>query len=283
MLMDNHGTMYATFWGKNYINSWNTSQPFEEQRFYEVTALNTYWPFTLSSDQIGTLWITVFDEEREPRYRLLKAAVGAKSFKASPERSSVSFPTTTKSWTPAEETATTEVQESSVFKEELNQYRLYIIILICFIVFCIVLLGLIILWLILRQKRNNSIPPNTNEAQEMSVIADNYDDVGPAEEPLYEEIKHDQAAAPAAPSLYERPIILTISPRSARRVKAMPERPRTFEKFGEAPRAPVEFEYDYVRTSQLEPLYDDVAPETSATPPGGDTTSESAQYLKIMP
>ncbi|CAB3382864.1 Hypothetical predicted protein [Cloeon dipterum] len=85
MLIDNHGTMYAAFWEKNYINSWNTSQPFEEQRFYEDAGLNTYWPFNFAFDQNGTLWMTVFDKTRKPKYRLLKTAVDARSFKASPE------------------------------------------------------------------------------------------------------------------------------------------------------------------------------------------------------
>ncbi|XP_065334364.1 protein yellow-like [Cloeon dipterum] len=82
MLMDNHGTAYAAFLEKNYIHSWNTSQPFREQSFHEVAGLNSYWPFTFALDQNGTLWMTVFDEERKPKYRLLKAAA---AFMASPE------------------------------------------------------------------------------------------------------------------------------------------------------------------------------------------------------
>ncbi|XP_065333247.1 protein yellow-like [Cloeon dipterum] len=82
MLIDNHGTMYATFDRENYISSWITAQPFQEQRFHEVTGLNFSWPYTLALDQNGTLWVTVFDQNRKPKYRLLKAAVGGKSFKA---------------------------------------------------------------------------------------------------------------------------------------------------------------------------------------------------------
>ncbi|XP_065336575.1 protein yellow-like [Cloeon dipterum] len=36
MLMDNHGTMYAAFYRKNYIASWNPYQSMQEQRFLEV-------------------------------------------------------------------------------------------------------------------------------------------------------------------------------------------------------------------------------------------------------
>ncbi|XP_065335126.1 protein yellow-like [Cloeon dipterum] len=74
MLIDNQGTMYAAFQGNNFIYSWKTSQPFEEQRFHEVAGLDTGLPFTLALDQNGTLWMTVFDDKRKPRYMLLKAA-----------------------------------------------------------------------------------------------------------------------------------------------------------------------------------------------------------------
>ncbi|XP_065335413.1 protein yellow-like isoform X2 [Cloeon dipterum] len=267
MVMDNQGIMYTSYLKKNFINSWNSSQPFEEQRFLEFAGLmNIVRTFTFALDQNGMLWITVFDADRKPRFRLLKAAVGSKSSKASPERPSF-----------------------------FHQYRLYIIILICFIVLCVVLSSLIILWRILRKKRTNSLPPNTNEALQMSVFCDNQevqdddsrpssvaascDDIGSAEG-LYAEVIHDQVAAtPPSPDLYERPIIL--SPRSARRVKALPERPRSFEKFGDAPRAPVQL-VD-VGPAQPENLYDDVAPETSRTTRCECTSSESAQYLQLFP
>ncbi|CAB3380111.1 Hypothetical predicted protein [Cloeon dipterum] len=35
MVVDNRGTMYAGFFNKNYISSWNGSQPFQEQRYFE--------------------------------------------------------------------------------------------------------------------------------------------------------------------------------------------------------------------------------------------------------
>ncbi|XP_065335184.1 protein yellow-like [Cloeon dipterum] len=79
MLMDNHGTKYAAFLWKNYLNAWNTSRPFQEQRVYDVTGLESFWPFTFAFDQNGTLWMTVFEDERKPRCRLLKAALAANS------------------------------------------------------------------------------------------------------------------------------------------------------------------------------------------------------------
>ncbi|CAB3382142.1 Hypothetical predicted protein [Cloeon dipterum] len=91
MLMDNHGTMYAAFLWENYTSSWNSSQPLQEQRFFEVARKNIYWPFTFALDQNGTIWMTVFDTimntGRPISQRLFKAAVGAKSymFEAPPE------------------------------------------------------------------------------------------------------------------------------------------------------------------------------------------------------
>ncbi|CAB3376938.1 Hypothetical predicted protein [Cloeon dipterum] len=269
MLMDNQGIMYTAYLDKNYIHSWNSSQPFlQKQRFLEFAGLSSRSPFTFALDQNGMLWITVFDIDKKPRFRLLKAAVGAKSSKVSP---GTLIPTSI-------------TERPSFF----HQYRLYIIILISFIVLCVVLSSLIILWNILRKKRNNSLPKYTNEALQMSVFSDNQevqdedsrpsvpascDDVGTAEG-LYAEAIYDRVAAtPPSPDLYESPIRL--SPRSARRVKAMPERPRSFEKFGEAPRAPIQFEYDYVRTAEPENLYDDVAPETSSSQHCEYTTCEN--------
>ncbi|XP_065334699.1 protein yellow-like isoform X2 [Cloeon dipterum] len=63
MLMDNQGTLYAAFWGKNYISSWNSSQPFAEHRFYEVAGLNTDYPFSFNLDQSGAFWMAVFDDK----------------------------------------------------------------------------------------------------------------------------------------------------------------------------------------------------------------------------
>ncbi|XP_065334520.1 uncharacterized protein LOC135935872 [Cloeon dipterum] len=80
--------VYAAFLWKNYASSWNSSQPLQEQRFREVAGKDSYWPFTIALDQNGTLWMTVFDTNREkPSQKLLKAAVGAKSymFEAPPE------------------------------------------------------------------------------------------------------------------------------------------------------------------------------------------------------
>ncbi|XP_065334481.1 protein yellow-like [Cloeon dipterum] len=113
MLMDNHGTMYAAFLGKNYIRSWNGSQPFEEQRFHEVAGLRSEWPFTFALDENGTFWMTEFNEENKPRYRLLKATLEGKSSEALPVTPAIPT-TTTKPSTPAEETsATTDAGEQN--------------------------------------------------------------------------------------------------------------------------------------------------------------------------
>ncbi|CAB3377162.1 Hypothetical predicted protein [Cloeon dipterum] len=193
MLIDNHGTLYAAFWGNNQILSWNTSQPFEVQRFHEVGNLTTVnRRFTFALDSSGTIWMTeVNNTANKPRYKLLKASVGASSAtpaipitttissKTKPTPGNLNIPTKTKSSTPAKENATTQAQESSI----LNENRIIIISLICSNVFIVVFSSLIILWLIpMTQKRNNSLPRNTSEEQEMSVFCD----VGPSELQLEE-------------------------------------------------------------------------------------------------
>ncbi|XP_065336509.1 protein yellow-like [Cloeon dipterum] len=120
MLMDNHGTIYAAFWGKNYTSSWNSSLPFQEQRFHEVAKLTAVWPFTFALDSMGTFWMTVFINYTgsKPRCRLLKAAVGAEpNINDSPttERSSSSSPTLD----PTPETST-QIQTRTETVEELT-------------------------------------------------------------------------------------------------------------------------------------------------------------------
>ncbi|XP_065335924.1 uncharacterized protein LOC135936864 [Cloeon dipterum] len=86
MLVDNRGTLYAAFFWENYLQSWSTAQPFKKQRVYhQVAGVQSFWPFSLAMDQNDTPWVMAYNEEREPRYRLFKAALGAKSFKNSPE------------------------------------------------------------------------------------------------------------------------------------------------------------------------------------------------------
>ncbi|CAB3388159.1 Hypothetical predicted protein [Cloeon dipterum] len=155
---------------------------------------------------------------------------------------------------------------------------MFYIILMCSNVFIVILSILTILWLILLGQKRNIFFSKTLRTPR-SVITDNHDDVGPAEVPLYEEIKYDQVAATplATPNLYERPIFLSMRP--ARRDRALPERPRTFENFGEATCAPVVDDDVGPALS----LYDDVAPATSTTSHCEEYTSESAQYLQILP
>ncbi|CAB3382135.1 Hypothetical predicted protein [Cloeon dipterum] len=81
MLMDNRGTMYTAFLSPNYIQSWNSSQPFQEQRFFEVGRQIAIWPFTFALDSSGNFWMTVFHYKADkPKCRLLRAAVGVKPY-----------------------------------------------------------------------------------------------------------------------------------------------------------------------------------------------------------
>ncbi|XP_065336352.1 protein yellow-like [Cloeon dipterum] len=78
LLIDNNGTMYAAFHWRNYISSWNTSQPFHEQHFHEFSGQEPS-AFTLTLDENGTLWMTVYNSDKKPCYTLLKISDGAKS------------------------------------------------------------------------------------------------------------------------------------------------------------------------------------------------------------
>ncbi|XP_065336581.1 uncharacterized protein LOC135937359 [Cloeon dipterum] len=214
----------------------------------------------------------------KPRYRLLKAAVGELSItparpttstmssKTEPTPVSLSISTTTKSSTPAEESAATEVQKSSTLIENSNENRIIIISLICSNVFIVVLSSSIILWLVLKLKRNNSLPQNTAEDQEMSVSSDNYDEFGPSE------VQYEEVTQP-------RPFHLV--PTISRFVSARdPSESNTCvaENVREIWRgAPFE-NYD-VGPAQPEPWYDEVAPAPSRPPHYEDTSSGLMQYL----
>ncbi|CAB3377142.1 Hypothetical predicted protein [Cloeon dipterum] len=178
MLIDSHGTVYAAFWRKSYISLSKGFQEFEEQPFYEVEKLGTSLPFTFALDSSGTFWMTELNKTAgKPSYRLLKSAVGTMS-----KRSSRFIPNKTKSTTDAEETSATEVQESSTLTEDMHQYWLINMIVICSIVFSAILFNLYIFVFILRIKKNYySLPQSTNDAQQWSNFRDNKDDVGPAE------------------------------------------------------------------------------------------------------
>ncbi|XP_065335811.1 uncharacterized protein LOC135936789 [Cloeon dipterum] len=84
MEMDNHDTLHASFLWKNYTSSWNTSEPFKEQRFHEVAGLNSFvWPITFAWNERGTLYMTVFHEKRVPKFELFRVEDSATSINAS--------------------------------------------------------------------------------------------------------------------------------------------------------------------------------------------------------
>ncbi|CAB3383827.1 Hypothetical predicted protein [Cloeon dipterum] len=82
MLIDSANVLYAAFFYQNYVSKWNISEPFREQRFYEVGELGAFHPFTFALDTTNTLWMTERNQsgdQTKPRHKLLKAAVGAGS------------------------------------------------------------------------------------------------------------------------------------------------------------------------------------------------------------
>ncbi|XP_065353403.1 protein yellow-like [Cloeon dipterum] len=83
MLIDSANVLYAVFYSKNYVSKWNISEPFLEERFYEVGELGAFQPFTFALDSTDTIWMTERNQSRDntkPRHKLLKAAVGADSY-----------------------------------------------------------------------------------------------------------------------------------------------------------------------------------------------------------
>ncbi|XP_065334585.1 protein yellow-like [Cloeon dipterum] len=81
MLIDSSNVLYAAFNNQNYLSKWNTSEPFSEQRFHEVGRLDAGWPFTFSLDTNGNFWMTERNKSGGGnKYKLLKAAVGVKSY-----------------------------------------------------------------------------------------------------------------------------------------------------------------------------------------------------------
>ncbi|XP_065353819.1 protein yellow-like [Cloeon dipterum] len=82
MVIDNANVLYAAFYRQNYLSKWNISEPFREQRFHEVGILDSGRPFTLALDTTNTLWMTERNksESGSSSFKLLEAAVGAKSY-----------------------------------------------------------------------------------------------------------------------------------------------------------------------------------------------------------
>ncbi|CAB3388911.1 Hypothetical predicted protein [Cloeon dipterum] len=83
MAVDKAGTLYASMWGQNFITSWNIWQPFQENRFYQAAKDYSGGSFSFALDKNDTLWLTVCDPDymlpKHPKYRILKAVVGAES------------------------------------------------------------------------------------------------------------------------------------------------------------------------------------------------------------
>ncbi|CAB3369921.1 Hypothetical predicted protein [Cloeon dipterum] len=78
MLIDTSNVLYAAFYGQSYTSKWNISEPFREQRFYEVGQLDAIQPFTLALDTTNTLWMTERNQSMSgTKHKLLKAAAGA--------------------------------------------------------------------------------------------------------------------------------------------------------------------------------------------------------------
>ncbi|CAB3382133.1 Hypothetical predicted protein [Cloeon dipterum] len=168
MLLDSADVMYAAYYAKNYVFMWNISEPYREQRFHEVKRQGDSVPFTFALDTNGNLWITerYVTGIRNRHYKLLKAAVGTRSYQFSPSTALPTPPTFVKSTQmPESKTAATfppalESNETCVgaadFSEDLLKSQSLNKILIWLFVCCfigLVLSGAVIAWLTLRIRR----------------------------------------------------------------------------------------------------------------------------------
>ncbi|CAB3382149.1 Hypothetical predicted protein [Cloeon dipterum] len=131
LLIDHNGTMYAAFYWRNYISSWNTSQPFQEQLFHDFSEQEPS-ALTLALDENEILWMTIFNSDKKPCFTLSKVSDGAKA----------------------------DIVEDP--PEHLLMH-LFDTILICTILIIMVLLSLTIFWIILGKKMNIFLLQITNE------------------------------------------------------------------------------------------------------------------------
>ncbi|XP_065336592.1 uncharacterized protein LOC135937369 [Cloeon dipterum] len=174
MVIDNANVVYAAMLKQNCLSKWNISEPFREHRFYdEIGSLGAFWPFTFALDTNGNLWMTQRSETQgwgERRYyKLLKAAVGARSYLHSTSTASttpqinvneetkevVKSTTTPKSiGTPRPALNSNETCGGCAGLAEDNRNSPSLnTILISLLVCCLVLSGTVILWLTLRMRR----------------------------------------------------------------------------------------------------------------------------------
>ncbi|XP_065335039.1 protein yellow-like [Cloeon dipterum] len=189
MLFDNADVMYAAYYGKNYVFTWNISEPFREQRFHEVKRQGASVPFTFALDTDGNLWITerYVTGIKNRHYKLLKAAVGARSYQFIPSTALFAASTTSQTFetiekstqTPESQTGATpptlesnetcegvaDFSEDHLKSQSLN--RILIWLLVCCLI-CLVLSGAVIAWLTLRmRKMQTSLKKISKEHQEL--------------------------------------------------------------------------------------------------------------------
>ncbi|XP_065334697.1 protein yellow-like [Cloeon dipterum] len=189
MLFDNADVMYAAYYGKNYVFTWNISESFREQRFHEVKRQGASVPFTFALDTDGNLWITerYVTGSKNRHYKLLKAAVGARSYQFIPSTALFAASTTSQTFvtgeksteTPESQTGTTpptlesnetcdgvaDFSEDHLKSQSLNTILIWM--LVCCLI-CLVLSGAVIAWLTLRMKKmQTSLKQNSKENREL--------------------------------------------------------------------------------------------------------------------
>ncbi|CAB3383655.1 Hypothetical predicted protein [Cloeon dipterum] len=82
MLVDNKGKLYFDLRYLSYIGTWDTtSGPLKEEQLYKDERLTFFaYRFSFTLDSCRNLWILSKDEKKTTNFRLLRAAVAAKSY-----------------------------------------------------------------------------------------------------------------------------------------------------------------------------------------------------------
>ncbi|CAB3385432.1 Hypothetical predicted protein [Cloeon dipterum] len=84
MLLDDKGKLYFDLESLNYVGAWDTTAPFKQEIFYqdERPAIHPFYRFKFgfAFDACNNLWILTRRLDKSTHIRILRAAVGAKSY-----------------------------------------------------------------------------------------------------------------------------------------------------------------------------------------------------------
>ncbi|XP_065336555.1 major royal jelly protein 1-like [Cloeon dipterum] len=176
MVIDSENVLFAAFYDRNYISTWNVTEQFKERRLSEEFGIFSGQRslFCFALDSFGTFW-TLIDhgENMKPRFQLQMVAERNIS---GPERYVSSDRTPNKSPSKDQEFQKPVVEVAACLAEDYHQSRFLNLILICSNVFTFFAMGAVIVWLLLKRK-NSKRPETTNTAVERQQVFVLYDEI----------------------------------------------------------------------------------------------------------